>query len=191
MGYEKFDVSKLDRLNDPARLEQIDPDVLWAAVGNPHPRAIVDIGAGTGLFAARFAQMATAATVYAVDTEQPMLDYIADHRAPGFGERLVPVLSTEVSIPLPDGIADLVVMINLHHELALPESIYAEAARLAARGGRLLVVDWAPGAEGRGPSQAVRVTSEQLMAAAEHAGFMDVAAHAGLAQHSLVTARKP
>ena len=33
MPYEKFDVTKLERLNDPARFEYLDPAVIWTAVG--------------------------------------------------------------------------------------------------------------------------------------------------------------
>ena len=35
MDDRKFDPAKAERLNDPARLERLDPDVLWAAAGVP------------------------------------------------------------------------------------------------------------------------------------------------------------
>ncbi|MDP2181322.1 MAG: class I SAM-dependent methyltransferase [Actinomycetota bacterium] len=185
--HQKFDIAKLDKLNDPARFEQIDPDLMWAALGSSAPRAIVEIGAGTGMFAGRFAEYASGALVYAADTEPVMVDWMRENRAPAYGERFIPVLSSEETIPLPDGIADLVAMINLHHELAAPAAIYAEAFRLLAPAGQVLVVDWSPGAEGRGPSQAVRVSADQIAAALKAAGFVHTATHAGLAQHSLLT----
>lgn len=191
MPHQKFDIAKLDKLNDPARFEQIDPDLIWNVLGSPSPRAIVEIGAGTGMFAGRFAGLAPDAVVYAADTEEVMVAWMREHRAPEFVERFIPVLSSEESVPLPDGVADLVVMVNLHHELAAPAAIYAEAFRLLSPSGQIVVVDWAPGAEGRGPSQAVRATAEQIATALGAAGFERVVSHAGLAQHSLLTGARP
>ena len=45
---------------------------------------------------------------------------------------------------LPDGCADLVVVHQVLHYLADPAAAAAEAARLVAPGGRLLIVDFAP-----------------------------------------------
>ena len=50
MPYEKFDVSRLERLNDTARFEYLDPAVIWSAAGVDDAGVIVEIGAGTGLF---------------------------------------------------------------------------------------------------------------------------------------------
>lgn len=188
MAHEKFDIAKLERLNDPARLEQIDSDLMWDALGGPTPRVIVEIGAGTGLFAGRFAELAPDAVVYAVDAEPVMVEWMREHRAPAYGDRLIPVLSSEEAVPLADGIAELVVMINVHHELAAPPSIYAEAYRMLSSGGQIVAADWAPGAEGGGPSQVVRASAEQIAAELEVAGFTQLAVHAGLDRHSLVTA---
>jgi len=33
MAHQKFDVSKIERLEDVARFESLDPDVMWAALG--------------------------------------------------------------------------------------------------------------------------------------------------------------
>src|ERR1035437_9566910 len=55
--HEKFDASRLGRLDDETRFEYLNPEVMWGAAGQPDPAVIVDIGAGTGLFARRFARM--------------------------------------------------------------------------------------------------------------------------------------
>ena len=69
MPHEKFDIAKLEELNDPRRFEHLPPEVMWSALGNPRPRTIVDIGAGTGLFSCCFADLAPDSVVYAVDIE--------------------------------------------------------------------------------------------------------------------------
>jgi SAM-dependent methyltransferase len=190
MAYQKFDVRKLERLNDEGRFETLIPEAMWGALGDPLPRTIIEIGSGPGLFAARFAAMAPDATVYAVDTEPVMLEWMRANRNEVADGRIVPVLADETSIPLEDGIADLVTMINLHHELAEPAETYAEAFRLVAAGGQVLVVDWARSETPHGPPLAVRASAETLEALLRDAGFVDVRVHDGLPWHSMLTATK-
>ena len=118
MPHQKFDVAKLERLNDPARFADLDPTRMWDALGSPEPSALVEIGAGTGLFSARFAAMAPGATVYAVDVAPEMVAWMRENRPEVAAGRVVPVLAEETRIPLADALADIVVTINLHHELA-------------------------------------------------------------------------
>ena len=70
------------------------------------PGIIVEIGAGTGLFAFRFAEMAPDAQVFAVDVEPVMIRWLFQHRPAHLSGRLHPVLSDETKIPLPTGEAD-------------------------------------------------------------------------------------
>jgi len=192
MAHEKFDLRKIARLDDVGRFDTLRPDVMWAALGSPNPRVIVELGAGTGLFAEKFSDLAPDATVYAVDVEQAMIDWMHEHRAGVAAGRLVPVLSTETVVPLNDSVADLVTMINVHHELEDPSGTYAEVLRLLVSGGQLLVVDWAPVETPKGPPQAVRVSAEQILASLEDAGFERAVVHVGaLPWHSLVTAVRP
>lgn len=191
MAHEKFDMRKLEKLNDPGRFETLRPLVMWEALGRPEPHVIVEIGAGTGLFAATFAGLAEGSVVYAADTEQTMIDWMRAHRPEVAAGRVLPVHSRETHVPLDDGVADLVVMINLHHELVDPAAVYVEASRLLAEGGQILVVDWAPIETPRGPSLSVRIGPADAEAFLEAAGFSDVTAHDTLPWHWLVTGSKP
>jgi SAM-dependent methyltransferase len=191
-GY-KFDPAKLEKLNDPARFESLPPDVFWRALGAPEGAcAIVEIGAGTGLFAAAIVGLAPLATVYAADTEDVMLEWMRENRQEVAERRIVPVKAAETWVPLDDGIADAVYMINLHHELSDPAASYTEASRLLQPGGRMLVVDWAPRETPKGPPVAVRATGEELRALLEGAGFVGIEIdEATLPWHTMVTAEKP
>ncbi len=187
----KFDTAKLERLNDPGRFDSLIPDVMWAALGDPPAETIVEIGAGTALFSAEFAKRAPGATVIAVDIEPVMIEWMTANRPEVAQGRVVPLLATETAVPLPDASADVVAMINLHHELVDPVATYTEALRLLRPGGRLLVADWAARDTGGGPPLAVRITEADLVALLAGSGFENVTAHGGLPKHSLVTARKP
>lgn len=191
MAHQKFDMTKLERLNDTGRFDTLIPEVMWNALGAPDPRAIVDIGAGTGLFAEKFAQLAPSATVYAADMAPAMVEWMHANRRDVASGRLVPLLSAETTVPLADASAQLVTMLNLHHELADPLALYAEALRLLESGGQLLVVDWAARETPKGPPLAIRATIPALQAALSAAGFVDIVSHEGLPWHSLLTARRP
>jgi len=191
-AHQTFDVAKLERLNDPERFDTLMPDVMWRAIGSPCPTTIVEIGAGTGLFSAEFTHYAPGAVIHAVDTEPLMLQWMRDHRPEVAEGRIVPVLSTEERVPLADGVADVVVMINLHHELAVPDAIYSEAARILKPGGRLLVVDWAARETPRGPALHIRVTATALETFLMRAGFVDVdVTETELPWHVMATGTKP
>jgi len=193
VAHLKFDMAKLERLNDPGRFDSLPPEVFISALGGlDDARAIVEIGAGTGLFAAAFAQRAPEAIVYAADTAVEMLDWMRVNRPEVAGGRIAPVKADETHVPLADGIADAVYMINLHHELEDPSASYAEALRLLRPGGRLLVVDWAPRDTPKGPPQEVRVSGEDLAALLRGAGFVDVEIdETTLPWHLMATAARP
>jgi ubiquinone/menaquinone biosynthesis C-methylase UbiE len=193
MAHLKFDIAKLEKLNDPGRFETLPPDVFWNALGAPAGAcAIVEIGAGTGLFASAFASRAPAAVLYAVDTEDAMLRWMRGNRPEVAEHRIVPVKASETSVPLDDGIADALYMVNLHHELAHPDDTYAEAFRLLEPGGRILVVDWADRETPKGPPRAVRVSAATLGDLLERAGFVEVAVdETALPWHVMATARRP
>jgi SAM-dependent methyltransferase len=191
MAHEKFNIAHLERLNDPGRVEDMPPAAMWEALGNPSPRTIVDIGAGTGLFACEFAKLAPEATVYAVDIEPAAVRWMIEHRPESLCSRLQPLLGKESAVPLATGESDLTVMLNLHHELVDPIESYREALRLTRIGGQLLVVDWAPNDDSKGPPQHIRASAEQIGEVARTVGFDDIAIHPQLLRHSLVTARKP
>ena len=190
-GY-KFDPAKMARLDDPARLEQLRPDLMWRAIGDPQPAVIVEVGAGTGLMAEAFAGLAPGSVVYAADTEPAMLEWIGRVRAELVAQgRIVPVLASETHVPLPDGVADVVAMVNLHHELDDPDATYRDAVRMLAPGGRLLVADWAKRETPNGPPVQIRATASEIESLMAAVGLTDIAHHEGLEQHALITARKP
>ena len=191
MAHFKFDPAKIARLDDPGRFDTLIPEVMWDAFGLDDPETLVEIGAGTGMFAARFASLAPRAVVYAADTSERMLEWMSDHRPEVAEGRVVPIHAEETSVPLDDEVADGLYMIAVHHELVDAPASYAEAFRLVKPGGRILVVDWAPIETPKGPPQEVRATPEQLAEALREAGFEDAQPVAGLPWHGMAAAGKP
>lgn len=186
----KFDPKSIDKLNNPARFERENPDVIWRELSLKEPKVLVDIGAGTGFFAIPFSRKGPDITVHACDLQEEMLAWLRAHLPADLRKRVQLVKMEETSVPLADGIADLVYMINLHHELEDPAAIMAESFRLLKKGGTVLVIDWMKGETPSGPPQEIRVTAQQIRADIGGAGFVDIREHPVLPHHTFVTGRK-
>ncbi len=186
----KFDPRHLDVLNSPERFDRENPDVIWNELGLRDPKVLVDLGAGTGFFAVPFSRKMRGGTVHACDLQQEMLDWLAEHLPDDARGSVHPVKMEEASVPLPDGIADLVYMINLHHELEDRRAVVLEARRLLKPGGTVLIADWKKGDTPVGPPQEIRVSEEEIVADLRSAGFRDIRTHPVLPYHSFVTGKK-
>jgi SAM-dependent methyltransferase len=189
MSDKKFDPKKLQKLNNPKRLEDIPPGCIQAALTHPNPSTLVDIGAGTAFFSIALLRQFKASRVYACDVSGVMLDWIRDNVTPDY-PAVVPVQTTEHTVPLGDGIADLVFMINLHHELESPSRVVDEAARLLKPGGQVVVVDWKKEEMPEGPPREIRCEPGQVREQLLNAGFTRVTAHGDLKKHFMVVGTK-
>ena len=103
---------------------------------------LVDLGTGTGRILELFGPRASKALGF--DLNHDMLAYARD-KLERVGLSHAQVRHGDLyNIPLPDGVADAVVVHQVLHFLDDPTTAVAEAARLLAPGGRLLIVDFAP-----------------------------------------------
>lgn len=187
----KFDPKSIDKLNNPERLLRENPDLIWRELGLREPRVLVDIGAGTGFFAIPFARKMLDGTIYACDLQDEMLAWLREHLPSDLRERITLVRMEETRVPLGDGIADLVFMVNLHHELEDRDAIMMESHRLLKKGGAVMVADWKKGETPSGPPQEIRVSGEDIAADLRRAGFRDVTDHPVLPYHNFFTGKKP
>lgn len=123
------------------RRETQDPDRLFDRLRLLPGETVVDVGAGSGYFAVAAARrVAPAGKVYAVDVSEELVEFLGERRRREALPALIPVRSSRTSIPLPDSVADLVLLANVLHDV--PESTVAEAVRTLKPTGRLANVDW-------------------------------------------------
>lgn len=190
MEEKKFDPAKLQKLNDPKRLQYLNPDIIWKALDPGAPGVLVDIGAGTGVFAALFAKKMAHGKVYACDISDVMISWMKENLPAELKEDIIPLKMEESSVPLPEGIADVVYMINLHHELEEPEKIITESHRLLKPGGKLMIVDWKKEETPEGPPLSIRIAEDEIAGQLTKAGFSSVEMHRVLKFHSFVSGMK-
>ena len=189
MNEKKFDVKKLHKLNNPDRLLDIPPEYIWRQLNISNADVLVDIGAGTGFFSAPFLNLSNGGTLYALDTSETMIEYMETHVRPQ-NPGIVPLKMEESRVPLDDNTADLVFMINLHHELDKPEAILAESHRILKNSGQIFIVDWKKVDMDEGPPRHIRWSPENVEAQMAAANFREVRLFNNLAKHYLLVGEK-
>jgi ubiquinone/menaquinone biosynthesis C-methylase UbiE len=157
----KFDPSSAQRLERPERYALLPPREVLQQFGVSAGMTVADLGAGTGFFARAAADVVgPEGRVYAIDMSQDMLDYLG---ATGIPAHVHLVLSGEYRVPLPNAIADLVLIAFVTHETPDIPRFLAEAARLTKAGGAIAIVDWKKQQEENGPEMQERLDEEDLV----------------------------
>lgn len=118
---------------------------------------VADFGAGSGYFTVRLARRVGATgRVYAVDMQREMLALLAKKKARD--SLPIELVLAEPSRPsLPDGALDLVLMVDVYHELERPDLTLAQLARALRPGGRLALVEY------RAEDEALAIKPEHKM----------------------------
>lgn len=189
MNGNRFDSKKLHKLNNPKRLLDIPVDFIRELLGPTDTDVLVDIGAGTAFFSIAFLKHTGCSAVYACDVSETMIDWMLENVVPDHPE-IIPVKADGETIPLEDGSAGVVFMINLHHELADPLPVLGEAFRLLKSGGKVVIVDWKKKDMAEGPPTHIRYLSHVVEEQLAKTGFNAVFSTDELEKHFIVAATK-
>lgn len=189
MSGEGVDAGRLARLRSAERLTYLDPARIWEAVEPVESGTVVDVGAGVGYLSLPLARAFPDADIVACDVSQGMLEHLAEQAQAEGLANLRCVLTHDAEIGLPDGCADLLVMCQVHHELADAPGLLAECRRVLAPGAAIAIIDWKDTPSDRNPAGGRRVPEAVIRDQLAGAGFSAVTAHAIYEHHSFVTAR--
>ena len=189
MNEKKFDPKKLEKLNNPQRLKDIPPDYVWDKLRMEKTDVLVEIGSGTAFFSIAFLQLTKHSKIYACDVSEVMINWVKENVVKKF-PNIIPVKIEEHFIPLDDEIADLVFMINLHHELDNPTLIIKQAYRILKPRGKIFIVDWEKKNMAEGPPTEIRCLPEQVKEQLTNSGFFHVNIFSELPKHFLIVGEK-
>ncbi|GEM_PF-6662847 len=199
-----FPPDRLEYLRSKERKKKTDPIGFLKKVeeytGSLAGRRVADLGCGPGFFTeamAGFVRKVNGAcegvqggVVFAIDVEKRALDMIDGETDGAMRGTVVRVLSTEKSIPLPDGTVDVVFMINVFHEIVVTETLQ-EAVRILRNGGYAVVRDWHPEAEETpGPPPEKRISPAGVENTMERMGFKTIAHLPDKASHYTMVLQK-
>ena len=158
------------KLENPARLAELNPADTLKRIGLKDGDVLCDIGAGSGIFTIPAARI-TRGTVYAIDLRADMLDIIAEKaRTAGLGN-VMPLLSDGCSYAVPNGCADIALAVTVLHEVADKAAFLKEVKRLLKPGGRMAVVEFHQRETPIGPPLAHRLSKEDVGTVFADAGF--------------------
>ncbi len=126
------------------REEEERTDLLLEALRLRPGDVVADFGAGSGYFTWRMAQrVGPGGRVHAVEVQPLMLELLqANVARRGVAERVLPVLGTARDPGLPEGALDLILLVDVYHELEFPFEVTAALARALKPGGRLVLVEY-------------------------------------------------
>jgi SAM-dependent methyltransferase len=105
---------------------------------------VCDLGCGNGFYTLPLAErVGPRGAVLAVDIQPEMLEFLADRaEAAGVAGRVRPILGTLTDPKLPEGAVDLILLVDVYHELSHPQPMLAAMRRSLAPDGQLVLVEF-------------------------------------------------
>lgn len=159
-------------------------DVLGVKAG----QTVADVGCGSGYFTVHLsARVGATGKVIATDLQPEMLKLLEKKLQERKITNVTPVLSTEDDAKLPRRALDLVLLVDVYHELPKPPVTLAQIKEALAPNGRLALVEY----RAEDPKVAIKpehkTTLAQLKRELDANGYRFVASDESLAEQRIVT----
>ncbi len=133
-------ISWLDR---PEREEEERPGVVIDALRLQCGEFVADLGAGTGFFTFRLApKVCKSGKVLAVDIQDEMLETIRERAAKLHITNVEEVKGTATDPKLPADTLDLVLMVDVYHELEFPYEVMTKVRDALKPNGRVVFIEY-------------------------------------------------
>lgn len=161
---------KTMKLENPARLAELNPADTLKRLGLKAGHVLCDIGAGSGIFTIPAARI-TGSTVYAVEISEAMLAVISEKmKAEGLTNvELVRTAGDRYSIA--GHSVDVAIVVTVLHEIADKEAFLREVRRLLKPGGLAAVIEFHQRETPMGPPVSRRLSQEDVSGVFAGSGF--------------------
>jgi ubiquinone/menaquinone biosynthesis C-methylase UbiE len=104
---------------------------------------VVDLGAGSGYYTMKLSELVgPKGKVYAVDIQPQMLAIIKNRAKAAKATNIELVQNTEKDLKLPANAVDLILMVDVYHELSYPHEMTDAMVKSLKPGGRLVFVEF-------------------------------------------------
>ena len=157
-------------LERPDRAEWQKPDAVVAALGLDGTETVADVGAGSGYFAFRFADLLPGGTVRAIDIEPEMVRHIHHKAATDWVGNVEAVLTTPDD-PGVTGEVDVVFVCDVLHHVEQRQAWLRQLHAQMRPGARLVLIEFEEGDLPEGPPESIKLPKEQLISLVRQAGF--------------------
>lgn len=171
-GRGMFDPANMARLLGEERRAKLPPEATLRAAGLTTGQTVVDLGCGPGYFTLPAAALVgPRGKVYGVDLQPEMVEACRARAAAARARWVEVVRSTETEVPLPDGIADVVLISVVLHETNDRVAFLREARRLLKPGGEIALIEFRKVDGSPGPPKEIRLSEAEVAAVAAAAGL--------------------
>ena len=155
-------VGGADWLERSEREKEELPEQALDAIGLQPGMVVADIGAGVGYMSLRAAKRVGATgKVYAEDIQPEMLAMLRDRMKRQGAKNVVPVLGSEADPKLPAGCCDVILMVDVYHELSRPQEMLVRLRTALKPDGRLVLLEY------KKEDPAIPIRSEHKMSIGE------------------------
>lgn len=161
--------------DDPERDAWQKPHQVVQALALEPGARVADLGAGTGYFAARLANMLPKGRVYAVDVEPDMVRYLAERAQRENLRNLSAVAGAPDDPRLPEKV-DLILLVDVYHHIEARAGYFRKLSQSLRPGGRIAIIDFTLDSP-QGPPPAARVAPGTVKAEMKAAGHALAAEH--------------
>lgn len=130
-------------LDRAQREDEEKPELVLEALGLHGGETVVDLGAGSGYFTFRIApKVGSAGKVLAVEIQDEMIQTLRQRAAEQKITNVVVVKGSESDPNLPANAVDLVLMVDVYHELSYPFEVMTGVHRALKPHGRVVFVEY-------------------------------------------------
>jgi len=156
--------------DDPQRDEWQKPHEVIRALALEPDAVVADIGAGTGYFSVRLANMLRGGKVYAVDIEPGMVKHLSERAKREALPNMVAVAGAPGDPKLPAS-ADLVLLVDVYHHIEARRRYFSKLRGALKPGGRVAVIDFRLDSP-EGPPKEARIAPERVKSEMAKAGYV-------------------
>ena len=159
-------------LDRPEREQEEQPDLALRLLKIEKGASVADVGAGSGYMTMKLAKIVgPMGRVYANDIQAGMLSLLQQNVARAKITNVTPVLGTLDDPKLPANALDLVIMVDVYHELSEPQKVLAHIRESLKPTGRLVLFEYRA-EDPNVPIQPLhKMTVAQAKLEVEHEGF--------------------
>lgn len=184
----KFEPGHVERLLSGQRHKDIAPEMVLREAGLKSGGSFADIGCGPGFFTLPAAHIVgEKGVVYAIDTEEKMLDRLRERMPPS---NVMLIKSTESSFSVKGSAVDMAFLGYMLHEAEDRPRFLKEVKRIVKDEGSVVIIDWKKIREEKGPPLEERLTEDEVVCLLKAAGFEEVKAVSFNESHYKISAVK-
>ena len=129
-------------LERPKREQEERTDLLIKGLNLKPTDKVADIGAGSGYFSFRMANLVPQGKVYAVDISPQMIGIVRSKMAQEKVANVEPVQSTITQTKLPQNSVDAALIVDAYHEFSHPLEMATSILNALKPGGKLILIEY-------------------------------------------------